>query len=571
MVRVPDIRRLSDGLRRRGSLLLVLWLGFVLGALFPYFEATRNANERPRLMQGIALVEEGSWAIDGPSVRRLDPGPDVSRSQADGHLYPNKPPGTSLAAAAGYRVARALADADDPLSLRTYTWWARLLGGLLPTLVLAWLMIRRLAAGFGPAVGAAAVVLYALGTPAAAYAHLLYGHQFAAVFLYAGILVLVDAGAEPVDPRRAGLGAALGGMLAGAAVGVEYGAVFAAVPIAGLLLARVRRPGGLVVLLCGLAGALVPIGLLAAYQDAAFGSPWSTGYHHVTNAGFAAKHGQGLLGLGLPRLEAVHAHLLSADGGLLWWAPTVVAALYGLGQLSLESGPLRAEARVHLGVVAIYLLVVCSLSFEGGWRVGPRYLVVALPSLAMGWAHAISQLRVRPVGMAVLAALGTYAVVVNGLAANLWPHLDLTNIHQPVAEVLLPLWDHDREPYDLVRMAIGRSGLRLVVGGSVVGLWAMLAACAEGGYRMAAGIIGGALTGLLLVQATREMEPHPLGERNLAYIERIWEPTAAGPGRSALLAVGSRTEAGGDSTAGESSRGGSRPRGRRRGRDPRDE
>ena len=197
------------------------------------------------------------------------------------------------------------------------------------------------------------------------------------------------------------------------------------------------------------------------------------------------------------------------------------------------------------------------------------YLAPLMGATVFAYLNILLGAVLRGVGNTRLALL--VAVVVNGLAANLWPHLDLTNIHQPVAEVLLPLWDHDREPYDLVRMAIGRSGLRLVVGGSVVGLWAMLAACAEGGYRMAAGIIGGALTGLLLVQATREMEPHPLGERNLAYIERIWEPTAAGPGRSALLAVGSRTEAGGDSTAGESSRGGSRPRGRRRGRDPRDE
>ena len=39
----------------------------------PSAEVIRNANERPRLLQGIALVECGEWAIDGPSARGLSP------------------------------------------------------------------------------------------------------------------------------------------------------------------------------------------------------------------------------------------------------------------------------------------------------------------------------------------------------------------------------------------------------------------------------------------------------------------------------------------------------------------
>ncbi|MEM7153172.1 MAG: hypothetical protein AAF799_10025 [Myxococcota bacterium] len=557
----PDIRPLMDRQRRRGATLLLLWLGLMLGLSFPYFEATRNANERPRLLQAMALVEEGSFAIDGPGARGLDPGPDVSRSRADDRIYPNKPPGTTLIAAAAYRGARAM---SDDLDLRTYTWWARILAGWLPTMILAGLLFRRYAAGFGPRVAAGAVTLYALGTPAASYAHLLYGHQLAAMFLFAGIALLVDAGRD-VGRRRALVSAALGGGLAGAAVGVEYGAVFAALPIAGLLLARVRKPDGAVVLIAGLAGALVPILALAAYHQHVYGSPWSTGYHHVTNADFAAKHGQGLLGLGLPGLEGATTHLLSADGGLLWWAPTVVLALYGLAQLAHKPGPLCAEARVHLAVLVVYGLVVSSLSFEGGWRVGPRYLVVALPSLCMGWAHVLSQARTKISAMVVVAALGTYAVVVNALAANLWPHFDLTNIHQPVTEVLLPLWEHDRHPYGFVQLLTGRSGLRLVVVGSVIGTWTVFGAMAEGGYRMALGIIGGSLVGLLLVGSTYVIEPHPKGERNLAYIERIWEPRGETPGKSVSLTGPLHSRRGGRST-GESSRSSLRPkRSRRRG------
>ena len=72
-------------------------------------------------------------------------------------------------AALAYEAARATTG-DEPLTLRRYTWWARTLGGLVPTLVLVWFLLRRWSVG--PAATTAAVLLYALGTPAAAYAHL---------------------------------------------------------------------------------------------------------------------------------------------------------------------------------------------------------------------------------------------------------------------------------------------------------------------------------------------------------------------------------------------------------------
>ncbi|HLT38773.1 MAG TPA: hypothetical protein VK034_20945, partial [Enhygromyxa sp.] len=73
-------------------------VAMVLLAAFPYFEQVRNANELPRLVQAMSLVEHGEWTIDGPSRRGLALGPDVARSP-DGRLYPNKPPGASVVGA----------------------------------------------------------------------------------------------------------------------------------------------------------------------------------------------------------------------------------------------------------------------------------------------------------------------------------------------------------------------------------------------------------------------------------------------------------------------------------------
>ncbi len=516
-------------------------LGLVLGLLFPYFESVRNANEVPRLLQGMAIVDDDVWHIDA-QARRFDPGPDVARNEQTRHLYPNKPPGTSAVISVAYRVAKATTDEGEPLTLRRYTWWARMATGWLPTIVLCGFLLRRWR--FRGTATAAAVIVYACATPAASYAHLAYGHQLAAALLGIGMLLLVDARGDDEDagPRNTGVRAALaaaGGLLAGLAVTVEYAAVFAGLPIAIYLLAGIgsgaRRQGSIVATAAGLGGALVAVVMLARYHVAAFGSAWSTGYHHVTNADFADKHGQGLLGLRGPSWDGFSTHILSADGGLLWWAPLFVLGLYGLAQLA-RSGPHRSEARLHLSVVVLYLALTCSLSFDGGWRIGPRYIVLALPSLCLGWAWIFGQFKDRPAWFAGLVAVAIYSFVVNGLAANLWPHLDLRNIHQPVAEVLLPLWRQGLRPYDPVGHAVGIDGLEIVLALPPLVWLIVMSRLVDPGWRMALAAVLGVGLGLGAVGATKWVAPHPKGERNLAYIVKQWEPTKDQPqGRTAAV------------------------------------
>jgi hypothetical protein len=520
----------------------VLVLGLLLVALFPYFERTRNANERPRLLQGIALAQDGEWSIDRPA-RALDPGPDTSRGP-DGRLYPNKPPGTGVVAALAYELARATTG-DEPLTLRRYTWWARLLGGILPTLVLAGFLLRRW--NLGVSATTAAVLLYVLGTPAASYAHLFYGHQLAAALLGIGALLLLDGIAPDVEaPARSGARrlvlAGLGGFLAACAVVVEYAAVFAALPLGIALVhgvARARphaRRAATRALAVGVVLALVPIAALMRYHAAAFGSAFATGYHHATVESFAAKHAEGLLGLAGPTLENAFTHLVSPGGGLLWWAPLVPLSLYGLVHLS-RFGPHRTEARVHLALVLLYLLVACSLTFEGGWRVGPRYVVIVLPSLVLGWAFALPLVRDKPIAIAIVVLLGTYSLVVNQLAANLWPHIDLTNVHHPVSEVLLPLWEAGARPYGIARDALSLDALWIVLAVTVLWWSSALASAWEARWRGTIAIVAGVLLGVLAVGRTRHITAHPKAERNLAYILRQWEPPRgrSGDGASAEI------------------------------------
>ncbi|MCR9160284.1 MAG: hypothetical protein ACE37F_27220 [Nannocystaceae bacterium] len=518
-------RRLRAHSPRAQAVGFLVFIALMLGLQFPYFEQTRNANELPRIMAAMARVDTGVWAIDGPGGRRLRPGPDVSRSRVDGRIYPNKPPGTTVVIALGYRLARVVH--GDALTLAQLTWWARLVSGWLPTLVLAGFLVRRLAGQFsrGPAI--AAVAVYALATPAASYAHLAYGHQLAAALLCIGAVLCVDAArAGPeVDARVVWAKAIGGGALAGAAVTVEYGAVFAGVPLGVFLLWNARTRGRLATTLGALLGALLPIAWLGVYHRTVYGAVLSTGYHHVTNPDFALKHGQGFLGLSLPSAQGFATHVLDPGGGLLWWAPLVPLALYGLFKAaSHPDDPVRSFARVSLATVLLYLAIVSGLSFTGGWRVGPRYLVAVLPMLAWGWAEALGQIRNRPGWIALVYAALLYALVVNALAANLWPHLDLTNVNHPVPEVLFALWSEGVEPYGVLWSAFHLDTARAVIAISVVGGLLAVVRVVEPSVKTYAAVAAGLLLGALALASVTRWEPHPKARRNLAYILRAWEP-----------------------------------------------
>jgi hypothetical protein len=395
-----------------------------LTLIVPYFTKFMNANERPRILQGIALIEDASFAIDGPSAKGIDPGIDVSRGQEDGRLYPNKPPGAGLVAALAYFGVGDLGDGRN-LMLRRVTWAARVLGGVLPTLWIVILALRRLAEPFGRSQVRVALVLYVLATPVLSYGRLLFAHQLAAAFLFQGVVWLVDA-ASSEAPKWKGPAA---GLFAATAIGMEYTAAFAGIPMAIFAILRVGADRGLAGrighLAACLAGACIPLIALAAYHDHAFGSPWTTPYHVVTRAEFAEIHGRGLLGLSLPTGHSLFEHVFSPWGGLLWWFP--LALLLPLGWSSAKREVLRRWARNALGlgtaIFAIALLVNLGLAQSGGWRVGPRYLVfatpMALPLLALLVGHAVQ----RPLLWSVLVALGLWTTWCGALAAQIFPHL----------------------------------------------------------------------------------------------------------------------------------------------------
>lgn len=471
----------------------------VVTAASPYFGRFMNANERPRLLQGMAWVAARTSAIDGPATRHIPPGIDVSRTP-DGALVPNKPPGTSVAAAAAFAVTRVTGEE----TLHGFTRFARVLGGWLPMVLLLVLGQRR----FSGKSGSFALVALALATPCLAYARLLYGHVLAASCLFGGVLALDRAKRE----ERLGL-AALGGCVAGSAVAVEYLAAFAGLPIGVWLLLDAKRRGSWGIVLAALGGALMPIVGLMAYHDALFGSPWLTPYHFVVREGFAEIHGRGLLGLTVPSSTSVFEHLLSPWGGLLYWAPLSVPAVWAMIE-AWRKGDAAGLERVSLAIFGLLFVLNLCLSQTGGWRVGPRYLVVALPFLLPGLVRVHGWLQERWRGAVVVALLG-WSLAVNYLAAGLFPHLVPQG--NPLRDLLLPLWAEGLRPHS----AWGSWGMGLAGVGTLL-LWVFVTRPVDAESKRA-WVLGTGAAILLLVGAMF-VPGSPAAEDTYASIRSVWEP-----------------------------------------------
>lgn len=492
-------------------------LAFACGASFPYLSRLMNANERPRLMQAVAIVDHGTFALDPVIARGVAPGPDVSRAPGLGpaSIVPNKPPGATAPAVLAYAMLR-IAGSGGPPELATLTLLARLLGAWLPTVLLAWFAARRLG---DDACARAAVTIVVLATPLASYAHVLFGHSLAALCLFVGATWVLDALRAPAPSARA---AALGGGVAALAVVVEYGAAVAAIPLCAYTVAAWRR-GARRPAIAAVLGASVPMLLLGAYHHAVYGSALSTGYHQVIDPGFAEIHARGLLGLGWPQVGDVVEDLVSAHGGLLYWAPVV--AFVPLGWRWATEAE-RAFVRAHAWIFVAMLVLTLGLAQAGGWRVGPRYLVAALPAIAPALAVVLRAMHRREVAAALVLGVVAWSVAVNAVAANWFPHLVPDG--NPLRDQLLPLVRMKLDPYTVVDGFHGRvpGAVWLPVTMAVLGTLAMLHDLVAVEHRRRVWAAATVVT-IAITAAAWSFPPAPDAESSLAGLAEIWEP--AGP------------------------------------------
>lgn len=405
---------------RAGICLLLLLLASY--SYFVYRGPIWNADSRMALV--FALVDRHTLSIDQYHEMTED------KSFANGHYYSDKAIGTSLLAAPAYLLLKQ----SRPPSLPPEAYF--LVRYLITFLVVSIpsSLLGVLFYSFLPEIGVsglprlAATLGLALGTIAFPFSTALFGHQLAATLLFASFLLLW------LDRKRATIGQRgwwhlLGaGILAGYAVATEYPA---AIGVVFLSFYAILSPPMLRRAALWAAGLLPPGMIILTYNTLAFGGPLSQGYAHLGGAPeFIQGMSQGLLGVTYPSLSALWGITLSQYRGLFFLSPFLLLAFPGWNRL--RGGQWRSEAHLCAAIALCFLFFNASyFQWDGGYSLGPRHLIPALPFLALLAAAGVAQ------APRVGAALVSLSVAIIWLFTSVdpFPGPEYTN---PLFDMVIP-------------------------------------------------------------------------------------------------------------------------------------
>jgi hypothetical protein len=325
-------------------------------------------------------------------------GKTIDRASYNNHVYTDKAPGLSALAIPAALATRLPSPSNWSLEGDPHVWAVRLLTSGLGFLVLGF-AFGRVSEGIAPGYGGSALVAFALGTHVAPIAASMFDHVLAGALAFAAFLLAWS--------RRFGLA----GFVAGLAATTNYLTGMVGIVLAAYVLLAGVRP-----LLRYAAGALPPLVLLGAYDWAAFGSPFHLSYRYVANE-YASEQAAGFFGIRLPRLNDIQV-VFAGDRGLLVATPVVVAAAAGLVLLARRH---PVEALVCGAISVLFVVANCGyFAPYGGFSPGPRFLVPALPFLALGLGPAFSRWRRLTAALAATSIIATITLTLTwSRAANL--------------------------------------------------------------------------------------------------------------------------------------------------------
>jgi hypothetical protein len=276
-------------------------------------------------------------------------------------------------------------------------WALTLVGAVIPAMALL-LLVRWVAERIEPGYGTAAAITLGLGTIIFTFAAEYFSHVVAATLGFAAFALLFR---EREGPARTGLvGAA--GLLAGLAVSFEYPLALLGAILFAYAVARPRRPRRAAAYAAGVAIGAAPA---LAFNWWALGSPLRFAYSHavavqgLTGHAVLGLNSSGFFGIDLPRPGAA-VDLMLASRGLLTLTPVLVMAVVGV--LGLRKRGRAAEAAVIGAVGITYFLYNAGywLPFGGG-SPGPRFLIPALPFIAIGLGSAYRRLPALTLALAI--------------------------------------------------------------------------------------------------------------------------------------------------------------------------
>lgn len=400
---------------------LAVAIFLLVATTYGFFFGGGGWNQNAQFDLTRAIVEQRSLTIDRYAGNTGD------RSTFGGHLYANKSPGTSFLAVIPYSIAFALErsagiDVDDPIAMSFNLYLCTFfVCGLLGALIPALLFLHARSLGFRRGWSLAVALAIAFATPLFAYATVLFAHVPSAALLFAAYVL---AHKEQTRWR----------FVAGMAAGLAGMTNYLCIPLLAVVGIVVLRPAATRVrsAIAYTLGVVPPMLLIAAYQFAAFGS-FTTTPIATMDPRFVAKHAW----LGIiqtPSLEALRGITISPYRGLFFLSPVLVFALGGAVVMW------RMRARFSFGVIAALslFLVVFNTTFngwEGGFAIGPRYLVPMIPFLGIAMLYAVDLFRPLWIALAVVSFVANFAAV----AVDPTPS---GTIPRPLTQYIFPLLIH---------------------------------------------------------------------------------------------------------------------------------
>ncbi len=442
---------------RRRTAALLAGVAFCMLWPFPSYEQINNPNENVRFYMSVAMVEDGSYQIDGPWRRW---GWVNDAAELAGRHYSVKAPLTSWLGAPAYAAYLAFCEATGRAPQRLEALWAtRVLASILPWLLCLYALHRWLGRWTSsPLLRDALWLTLALGSLLYGYSLILTSHTLAAACSVGALMLLAQTPARPrpeagsQEPAVAapGLGwrrAGLAGLLAAGATAAEYPAIVASVPLTLLAAWVLRTLPDRLGFLCG--AALPTLGVMH-FQWSAFGHPLRPGHLFLENKAFAAIHAHGVYGADGFYPEAAGGLLFDPGFGLFPLSPLLLPALVGMVWLArpprhdalFQHASTRSAARTAAVIAALgWLTTSMLMNWRGGWTIGPRYLAPFVPLCGLAALVALEQGYRRFPRATEGFAVGALAV---GLMASAWPSAYYPHIPEaivrPLPQLMVPLW-----------------------------------------------------------------------------------------------------------------------------------
>ncbi|MBX7191371.1 MAG: hypothetical protein K1X94_04910 [Sandaracinaceae bacterium] len=471
---LPEMPRAAErfGIGSRSRIVSALaFCVFAYLYVFPYFGRVNNPNENVRFYMTAAIVEDGTYHIDGPRQRW---GWVNDAAVYEGHYCSVKAPATSFLGVPAYWAYRELASLRGvPFDRVTALWAVRVFASVLPALLFLAFYYRWLARRGGePVIRDAVFVSLALGSMFYAYAILFVTHTLSAVAAFGAFMILRDARhAKTIGWAEAWLA----GVLAALVTATEYPGFPATLVLSLYALVAVRPWKKLVGFA---AGGIVPTLAVLHFHSVCYGSPFTPGHRYLENDDFRDAMHSGFYGADAIHWEAMGGLLFDPAYGLFLTTPIFFLAFFGVPAVFARKRE-RLDVLVALAVCgSTYVLITLMNNWRGGWTVGARYLALAVPFagwLAVEGGNWLAKKTWSPRLVGALAvACVSVGLLLQGAPSAYYPHLPEA-FTRPLPQLIRWLVRHDFAPYNAGRYFFGWTGTAsmapLLVGGAVVMMW----------------------------------------------------------------------------------------------------